>query len=155
MKSMEISVAVLSCGMMLAGCATVTRGSNTKFTVQTTPPAASVKISTGFSCLATPCTMILPRKHAFDATISKAGFKSQTVHVVSRVAGGGVAAGIGGNALVGGVIGLAIDGSSGAMDELKPNPLVVILTAEDAAPVAPAPIGGPASPAPVTTPVQH
>ena len=73
----------------VGACATVTRGTHTKYTFASEPAGAAVKTSSGFSCTSTPCTLKLPRKEAFDATVSKAGYKSQTVHVKSEVRGGG------------------------------------------------------------------
>ena len=47
-----------------------------------------------------------------------------------------------GNVLVGGIIGGAVDASSGALNDLKPNPLMVVLRtpAEEAAARAAAPV---------------
>jgi hypothetical protein len=109
-----------------SGCATVTRGTTEQFRVTSTPPGASVKTSTGFSCDATPCSMKMPRKAEFDVTVSKVGYASKTQHVRSVVGGGG-AAGMAGNVVLGGVIGMVVDGSDGSMNDLKPNPLDVKL----------------------------
>jgi hypothetical protein len=85
-----------------------------------------VKTSTGFTCGPTPCQIKLPRKTPFDATITLTGYEPQTVHVRSEVGGGG-AAGMAGNVIAGGLIGMAVDGSDGAMNDLKPNPLTITL----------------------------
>ena len=55
-----------------AACATVTRGTKQDFAIQSEPSGASVKTDHGFSCQ-TPCTLKLPRKTEFMATISKPG----------------------------------------------------------------------------------
>ena len=68
----------------------------------------------------------LPRKDAFRATVSMDGYVTQEHNITSEYAGGG-AAGFAGNVLIGGVIGMAVDGSSGAMKDLTPNPLVITL----------------------------
>jgi hypothetical protein len=60
------------------------------------------------------------------------GYKSKTVKIESKMAGGGAVAGAG-NILAGGVIGGILDGSNGSMKDLKPNPLKVILAAEGSA----------------------
>jgi hypothetical protein len=133
----------------LGGCATITRGTTTQFTVDSSPPGAQVRTSTGFTCEATPCTFKMPRKEAFVVTVSKAGYKPSETPVKSIVAGEG-AAGFVGNALVGGVIGAGVDVSSGAMMDLSPNPIHVNLDpAVDAPPPAGAP---PAAAPPVVTP---
>jgi len=137
----------------LCACATVTRGTSTDFKVATAPPGASVKTSTGFSCAPTPCQMKLPRKTPFDATVSLDGYQSQTIAVRSEVSGAGTA-GFVGNAVAGGLIGMAVDGTDGAMNDLRPNPLTVTLqpTASAAAsPPAAQPASDPQSaPAPAT-----
>lgn len=121
--------ALMMASASLAGCATITRGTTTEFTVESTPPAAAVKTSTGFTCVSTPCTFKMPRKEAFSVTVTKAGFKSSTTKVESKIAGKG-AAGMAGNVLVGGIIGIGVDAASGAMNDLTPNPLKVTLDAE-------------------------
>lgn len=141
MRPADFAVCAAVLSLSLGGCATVTRGSTEEFKIRSTPPGASVKTSTGFSCDATPCSLKLPRKNAFDVTVSKQGYTAQTVHVRSAVSGGG-AAGMAGNLVAGGIIGMAVDGSSGAMDDLLPNPVDVTLeaagTAQASAPATPA-----------------
>jgi hypothetical protein len=152
MKITIRSLSVLALAASLGACATVTRGTTTEFAVDSTPPGAAVKTSTGFSCPATPCSMKLPRKEAFNATVTKAGFKPLTMHIDSKVGGGG-AAGFAGNVVAGGVLGMGIDAASGAMDDLSPNPLKVTLLAEDAAPAAaPPPAASPAAALPAVAP---
>ncbi len=112
----------------LSACATVTRGTTQSFTVESSPPA-EVKTSTGFSCPSTPCTLKLPRKEGFTVTVTKAGYKTHTSEVVSKMSGGGGAA-LAGNVLAGGIIGMGVDASSGALNDLTPNPLKVVLEPE-------------------------
>jgi len=145
MKFALHALVVVGLSASLGACATVTRGTTTQFAVESTPPGAAVKTSTGFSCDSTPCSMKMPRKEAFDATVSKAGYKPVTVHINSSVGAGG-GAGFAGNMVAGGILGMGIDAASGAMDDLKPNPLKVDLAAEDAAPAAPV-AAPPATPA--------
>lgn len=110
----------------LPACATMTRGTTQQFTVESTPPGAQAATSNGFECVATPCTFRMPRKDGFSVTVSKDGYVSQTVEVTSSMSGAGGAA-LAGNVLVGGLIGGAVDASSGALNDLKPNPLMVVL----------------------------
>lgn len=112
--------------LSLPACATITRGSSQEFTVQSTPPGARVSTSNGFQCDATPCTFRMPRKDEFRATVSLDGYATQTLDIKSGVSGGG-AAGLAGNVIFGGIIGGVVDANSGAMNDLTPNPLVVIL----------------------------
>lgn len=118
----SVAMAALS----LAGCATITRGTNDVLVVESTPQAAQVKLSNGQSCDDTPCSFKLPRKSELNLVVSKEGCKPVNVHVTNRVSGGGGAA-MAGNVLVGGIIGAGVDAGTGAMLELVPNPVKVQL----------------------------
>lgn len=107
------------------GCATITRGTTEAWTVESDPSGAQVTLSSGEQCL-TPCTLKKKRKHGFQVNVEKEGYESVDAQVISQTAGGG-AAGMAGNVLVGGIIGVAVDAGSGATKELKPNPLSVKL----------------------------
>ncbi|WP_298328722.1 PEGA domain-containing protein [Asticcacaulis sp.] len=134
MKLNKIALALAGVAAMLAvsGCATITRGTNDVFVVETFPVGASVKTSNGYFCDSTPCSLKMPRKSEFTVTITKAGYKTWTGNVTNKVSGAG-GAGMAGNVLVGGIIGAAVDGSNGSMLDLVPNPLVVTLEKEDGA----------------------
>lgn len=143
------AIAVAVTAGATVGCATVTRGTSESFTVESTPPAAQVKTSTGFSCQSTPCTFKMERKTGFSVMVTKDGYKPYQAKIKSGVATGG-GAGFLGNALVGGVIGGVVDATSGAMNDLTPNPvrallepLPVVATAPAPAPVA-SPMSAPA-----------
>lgn len=110
------------------GCATITRGTTEAWTVQTEPSGAAVTLSTGEECIS-PCTLKLKRKVPFTVTLLKQGYTKVTTDIISQIAGAG-AAGMAGNVLVGGIIGVGIDAASGATKELKPNPLIVSLEPE-------------------------
>ena len=138
MKKTFAVAATLAVVFTLPACATLTRGTTQQFVVETTPSGAAVKTSAGFTCPATPCTFSLPRKESFKVTVSKVGYVTQTVDVTSGVAGGG-AAGMAGNILLGGFIGIGVDATSGALNDLTPNPLQITLQAEGAVPVVPPP----------------
>ena len=73
-------------------------------------------------CPATPCTFEAPHKNEFTATFSLPGYRSAEVPVLTRVGGGGVA-GIAGNVILGGIVGVAVDAPSGAALEHYPNPV--------------------------------
>ena len=123
-----VVAAALAGAASLSACATVTRGTNTAWEVQTDPSGARVETSHGHQCPSTPCSIKMPRKSQFTATISKPGYKTVTASVTNKVSGGG-GAGMAGNVLVGGIIGAGVDVASGAMLDLTPNPLVVKLEA--------------------------
>lgn len=126
---------VAAASLLLPACATITRGTSQKFAIESVPPEADVRLSTGQTCV-TPCKLNLKRKHDFTATFTKKGYKTINANVESKVRGGGIA-GVAGNVIVGGIIGAAIDGSNGSMNDLTPNPLTVTLQAEEAADAVP------------------
>lgn len=134
--------------MSLCACATITRGTTQAFEVKTTPPGAEVQTSTGLWCKSTPCVFPnVPRNSNFVVTITKPGYKTVQTNITNENKGGGTA-NLAGNILVGGLIGIGVDASSGALQDLTPNPLDIVMEAE-AAPVAPATTA--ATPAPAVS----
>jgi hypothetical protein len=131
MRFVRYGALALACAS-LGACATVTRGTTTAWEVQTTPSGARVETSHGHKCDSTPCSIKMPRKSEFTATITKDGYKDASVVVTNKVSGGGGAA-MAGNVILGGLIGAGVDATSGAMLDLTPNPAVVVL--EKAEPV--------------------
>src|SRR5574338_229795 len=111
--------------VMLSACATITRGTNQNFVVESEPSQANVKLSTGQTCV-TPCTLRMKRKSEFAVTVSKEGYQTQDARVHGVVKGGGAAGGIG-NVIFGGIIGVGVDASNGSMMNLTPNSLKVTL----------------------------
>ena len=118
-----------------ASCATIIRGTKQDFTVQSEPAGASAALSTGQNCAATPCTFELPRKVDFDVTVKMPGYRPATAHVTSGWSKGGTQTFVIGNLILGGLPGMGIDASTGAVRDLYPNPLTVTLEPE--APAAP------------------
>ncbi|MBR7620810.1 PEGA domain-containing protein [Phenylobacterium sp. 20VBR1] len=118
------AAAIVCVALSSTACATVTRGSTEAWTVETDPIGAKVSTTAGFACDATPCTFKMPRKSEFTVTLTKPGYKTVTTQVVHEISGAG-GAGMAGNVILGGVIGAGVDLATGAMMDLKPNPLVV------------------------------
>ncbi|MBN8726510.1 MAG: hypothetical protein J0H15_02255 [Xanthomonadales bacterium] len=127
-----------------SGCATITRGRHQAWTVDSVPSGAVVSLSNGERC-ETPCALKLRRKYPFAVHICKLGYHPVNTMVLSQVSGAG-AAGMAGNVLVGGLIGVGVDAGTGATKDLSPNPLSVQLVEEDpgcASPIfPPVPDGG-------------
>jgi hypothetical protein len=130
MKYLLIAAAAVS----LSACTTITRGTNDTWVVETTPAGASVSTSNGYSCQSTPCAIKMPRRSEFVATVERDGYETVQVNVTHQISGAG-GAGMAGNVLVGGLIGVAVDAGTGAMNDLVPNPVVLTLV----------PIGGAAA----------
>jgi hypothetical protein len=118
-------VCVVAAGAVVAGCATVTRGTTSQVQITSDPPQAEARTSMGHTCV-TPCTLQFGRRDEFVVTITKAGYHTEEVKVTTQVAGAGVA-GLAGNAILGGVIGAGVDVASGATLEHCPNPVSVVL----------------------------
>lgn len=141
---MRTLFATAAAAVLVSGCATITRGTAQDFTVESTPPGASVSTSNGFECPSTPCTFRMPRKEGFTVNLTMDGYEPAEAAVTSGMSGGG-AAGMAGNVLIGGLIGVGVDATSGALNDLSPNPLRVEL--RPLAPAEPAVVAEPAAPA--------
>ena len=121
-------VAMLAVGIA-TGCASITRGTDDVLVIDSDPQGAEVSLSNGMSCTSTPCSFTLPRKSDIGVTVRKDGCDSVESNVTHKTASSG-AAGVAGNVLLGGVIGLGVDAATGASQDLVPNPLKVSLDCE-------------------------
>ena len=81
----------------------------------------------------TPSSFRLKREGIYNVKLSKTGYQSVESVVSHKVAGGG-ATGMAGNVLLGGVIGAVVDSNTGAMLNLTPNPLKVVMSPADEPP---------------------
>lgn len=120
------------------GCASVTRGTTENISIASTPAGATAEI-TGLeipTACVTPCVVQAKRNADITVTINKEGYEPQTIPLTKEVPGSG-AAGFAGNLLAGGLIGMGVDAATGAAQDHKPNPVIVILQ----------PIGPPPRPA--------
>ncbi|ARQ01229.1 PEGA domain-containing protein [Pseudorhodoplanes sinuspersici] len=118
-----------------AGCASATRGWTEQITITSTPAGAEATVTgpeVPTTCV-TPCVVQVKRNDDVSVAFSKEGYEPQVITLTKEVASGG-AAGFAGNILVGGLVGMAVDGASGAAYDHKPNPVIVTLK-----PVAPPP----------------
>ena len=146
MKSFSILILPALC-LLLANCATITRGSTDTLNVTSNPSNADVVIkrtdkdfskkerkknksllSEGGTSMrgVTPAVFVLQRAGDYDVTVSKEGFKPSTARVTHKTSVGG-GAGMAGNVLLGGIVGGAVDVGTGATQNLTPNPLHVEL----------------------------
>lgn len=126
---MRMLVMAASC-LMLGGCATITRGSSDAWQIDSDPQGARVETTNGHFCEATPCAIRMKRDSEFTATVTKPGYKPATVQVTNKISGEG-GAGLAGNIILGGVIGLGVDTATGAAKDLVPNPAFVKLEKDD------------------------
>ena len=130
MRTLSLLLA-LGLTTLLPACATITRGTTEVFKVQTVPEGAAIRTSNGHSCPTTPCEFKVKRSDKFTVFAEKAGYKPSSLDILTEVSGKGMA-GMAGNVIAGGLIGMAVDSGSGAMLNHTPNP--AILTLEPLAP---------------------
>lgn len=121
----RICVAI-ALAMSVSACASVVRGTSELVHFQSNPPGATVTTNRQYSCAATPCSIQIDRSEQFDATFSLAGHQPQTIQVRTQLQAGGVA-GMAGNVLIGGIIGVGVDAATGATLDHLPNPVVANL----------------------------
>jgi hypothetical protein len=119
-------VGLVAMAGLMGGCATVTRGTTSQVTIDSVPPGAEARTSTGHSCPETPCTIEISRKSEFTVSYSKPGFQDTQIPVSTRIAGAG-AAGFAGNVLIGGLVGMGVDAATGSTLEHYPNPVIATL----------------------------
>ncbi len=124
LKSYLVAGAVAS-SLLLAGCGTVVRGTTEDIKIYVEPSNAKITSTTAHSCVG-PCVINVPRKKEFTLTASAPGYQTQVIDVETRVSGKG-AAGMAGNVLIGGVIGIGVDAATGATLDHYPNPVNFIL----------------------------
>lgn len=128
-RSIAVAFCLCLISLFTSGCATITRGSKDVLVVESTPSGADVSLSSGQSGK-TPASFKLPRADALVVTVSKKGYETVTVNVTPHISGAG-GAGMAGNVLLGGLVGAAVDAGTGAMKDLKPNPVQVTLVKLD------------------------
>ena len=134
-------IASLSLLLLATACASITQGTTQSVGISTDPPGATCTISRGGQQLAsvarTPGTVTVSKSsRALDVRCTRADHNPALISVPSSTA-----AMTAGNLLVGGVVGLAVDAGTGAMNYYPAN-VAVTLT-----PVAPPPAAMP-EPAP-------
>jgi hypothetical protein len=117
------------------GCASVTRGTTESISIASTPPGATANVSgleAPTTCV-TPCVVQAKRNADITVSISKEGYEPQVIPLTKEIPGAG-AAGLAGNVLVGGLVGVGVDAMTGAAQDHKPNPVTVALQPSRSAP---------------------
>ena len=114
---------VLVCLMfMSSSCAVISHGSKQTIPVQSSPNAVSVGL--GGMSYTTPTTLELERKNEYVLSFSKEGYESAQIQITKHLSGGYLAADI----LLTGLLGVVIDGITGAWYNLKPESVTVSLS---------------------------
>jgi len=100
------------------GCATMMFGTTETIRIYSEPPGAIVTLPNGNQVI-TPAEVELDRKSAFVITIAKEGYETETVTLQPVFSGKGLA------------FGGLYDYESGAVYQLTPNPVSVVLKPTD------------------------
>jgi hypothetical protein len=119
---------IAALGVMLGGCASVTRGTTENISISSTPSGVEAVVSgleVPTTCT-TPCSVVAKRSADISITFQKPGYESQTVQLTKEVPATG-AAGFAGNIVAGGIVGMGVDAVTGAALDHKPNPVIVTM----------------------------
>lgn len=110
-------VAMAVPALLLAGCASIIHGSrqNVSFTSE---PAEAVVVVDGRERGTTPLTVDLSRKERHTVALSLPGYQTREIALERGVTGW-----VWGNIVFGGLIGLVVDASTGAMYKIEPAAL--------------------------------
>ncbi|UPJ55896.1 PEGA domain-containing protein [Bradyrhizobium sp. 192] len=132
-------VGIAALGVMLGGCASVTRATTENISISSTPSGVEAVVSgleVPTTCT-TPCSVVVKRNADISITFQKEGYEPQIVPLSRDIPTSG-AAGFAGNLLLGGVVGMGVDAATGAATDHKPNPVIVTMQPTvRARPVAP------------------
>ena len=125
-----VPLAVLSAVATLNGCATLVKGSSQSVVVNTDPPGAICSLTRKGKEIAvvnpTPGTITVDKsKDAVAVSCNRAGYLESAGTINSQFQ-----AMTFGNILFGGLVGVAIDAGSGAMNEYEPNITLTLIPAE-------------------------
>jgi len=99
----------------LTGCASIMTGSTQAISFNSSPPGASIVVD-GADMGKTPATLNLKRNKGYAVSIQLEGYETQAINLDRSVNGW-----VWGNILLGGLIGLVVDASTGAMYKLTPE----------------------------------
>ena len=116
-----VSLILLAGALFLSGCATAINGGKQKVPISSQPSGASIKIDDADSGV-TPTTIVLSRKTSHRVELQLKGYRPYEVVLEPRSNGATA-----GNILIGGIIGMAVDGSSGAGNTLHPQKVDAVL----------------------------
>lgn len=109
--------AVALAGCAAVGCATIISGKTQNLRVTSVPPGATVVAEPGGYRVTTPAEITLRRKDApYRLTFSLDGHEPYSVTISSGTNGW-----VWGNLILGGIIGIIVDSSTGAANKLEPG----------------------------------
>ncbi len=107
----------LACTLLLstAACATIVQGSKQDISVSSTPAGAAVSVD-GQAMGTTPAVLNLSRRNAHTLRLDLPGYAPYEMQLERKLSGW-----VWGNIVFGGIIGVVVDASTGAMYRLSPE----------------------------------
>lgn len=140
---MVLRIVAMGFALIAGGCASIARGTSEQVAFDTAPSGAEVRvvipslagqqdqqglaIAPATMACVTPCVLQVRRVDKMAVTITKPGFENESFALNPEASGAGVGTAVLGNALLGGLVGAAVDGVSGAMLDHCPNPVRITL----------------------------
>lgn len=121
MRNKLLSLILLASPLYLANCAAICCGTKQGIQINTQPPGATVKIN-GVDSGVTPTKAQLTRKETHRVGLTLAGYKPKEV-----VLEPGFNPVVLGNILIGGLVGLVVDGCTGAWCKLNPGKVEAVM----------------------------
>lgn len=111
-----------------AGCGAILHGTRQEVPVTSSPSGAQVETMPSTGIFATPVTLDLERKHSYTLTFTSPGYQPATLRLEPHIGVGTVVADV----LLTGLIGVLVDGLTGAWYGLRPEqPSVTLARAGD------------------------
>jgi len=117
-----IIFATIALSLILTGCATIISGTTKKVTISSTPPAATVFVD-NVKVGKTPLETMLTRGSEHNVKIKLDGYQTYETVLVKTLNPWCL-----GNIFIGGLIGIIIDSSSGALNNLSPGEINAVMT---------------------------
>ncbi|MFL5613062.1 MAG: hypothetical protein ACJ796_05315 [Gemmatimonadaceae bacterium] len=118
---MAVSIAA---ALFLTGCGAILHGTRQNIDVQSSPAGAKLELSPGSGTFATPTTLNLERKNSYVLTFTSPGYNPATFDLHNNIGTGTVIADV----LLTGLVGVLVDGMTGAWYGLEPESANVTLT---------------------------
>jgi len=114
----------ISAACLLTGCGAILHGSRQRVDVQSSPSGAQVETAPSTGTYTTPTNLNLERKNSYVLTFTSPGYNPATLNLTHSVGTATVIADV----LLTGLIGVLVDGLTGAWYGLSPESANVTLT---------------------------
>jgi hypothetical protein len=124
-KTVLLFVSCIVCITLIVGCASIMKGSDQQIKIKSTPSAAKVVVKSTDGLVmfdgTTPATVKLTKKKEYIVTVTMEGYKESTANITKQ----GIEGWFWGNIICGGLIGIVVDITSGAINKLGPEEISI------------------------------